>query len=107
VGNLLHNAARFAGPGGTVRVRVERRGAGARLTVSDNGPGVPADMRQRVRQRFVRGDETRGAAGSGLGLAIVAACAKMHDGALTLEDACPGLRVIVDIGAGPAGRDQN
>lgn len=103
LGNLLHNAARFSGPGGTVRVRVEKQDSGVRITVSDNGPGIPADMRERVQQRFVRGDETRGTAGSGLGLAIVAACAKMHGGALKLEDAAPGLRVVLDLAADPAG----
>jgi signal transduction histidine kinase len=97
VGNLLHNAARYAGPGGTIRVRVETRDCGARITVSDNGPGIPVEIRDRVQQRFVRADEARGTAGSGLGLAIVAACAKMHRGVLKLEDAEPGLRVILDL----------
>ncbi len=97
LGNLLHNAARFAGPGGKVSVQLEPIEGGARIIVTDNGPGVPADMREKVQQRFVRLDEARGTPGSGLGLAIVAACAKLHSGHLTLEDAEPGLRVILDL----------
>jgi len=98
IGNLLHNAAHYAGPGALVRVSVEEDDAATvRLTVADTGVGVPEDQRGRVQQRFVRLDPARGVGGSGLGLAIVAACAKLHGGALRLEDNAPGLRAVLEI----------
>jgi signal transduction histidine kinase len=100
IGNLLHNAAHYAGAGAVVRVSVEEDDAGrVRLTVADTGVGVPEDQRGRVQQRFVRLDPARGVGGSGLGLAIVAACAKLHGGALRLEDNAPGLRAVLQIKA--------
>jgi len=76
IGNLLHNAAHYAGAGAVVRVSVEEDDdSGVRLTVADTGVGVPENQRGRVQQRFVRLDPARGVGGSGLGLAIVAACA--------------------------------
>jgi signal transduction histidine kinase len=100
LGNLIHNASRYGGPGAAIRVALEAGQGRARIVVSDNGPGVPAEDRSRVLQRFVRLDESRGTPGSGLGLAIVAACAKLHGGQVVLEDAGPGLRVVLDIAAG-------
>jgi len=100
IGNLLHNAAHYAGAGAVVRVSVEEDDAGSvRLTVADTGVGVPEDQRGRVQQRFVRLDPARGVGGSGLGLAIVAACAKLHGGVLRLEDNGPGLRAVLEIKA--------
>lgn len=98
LGNLLHNAARYAGVGAQVSLTLERGEAGGpRLTVADTGPGVPAAQRGRVLERFVRLDETRATPGSGLGLAIAAACAKLHGGRLTLADNHPGLKVALDL----------
>ncbi len=98
IGNLLHNAAHYAGAGAVVRVSVEQDDdTSVHLTVADTGVGVPEDQRGRVQQRFVRLDPARGVGGSGLGLAIVAACAKLHGGVLRLEDNAPGLRAVLDI----------
>ena len=58
------------------------------LEVSDRGPGVPEDLRDRVFERFSRGGgDTGGGTGSGLGLAIVRAVAEAHGGAVALDDA--------------------
>ena len=67
------------------------------IVVADNGPGVPEADRGRVQERFVRLDSARSTQGSGLGLAIVAACAKLHGGAIVLEDNAPGLRAVLRI----------
>ncbi|MNN46810.1 Signal transduction histidine-protein kinase/phosphatase MprB [compost metagenome] len=64
------------------------------LQVSDNGPGIPADERARVFDRFYRVPEAP-TGGSGLGLAIVAEIAQSHGARVALEDAAPGLRVRV------------
>ena len=95
LGNLLHNAARYAGDGARVTLSLEPDETEIRLIVADTGPGVPADQRGRVVERFVRLDETRSTTGSGLGLAIAVACAKLHGGRLDLEDNHPGLRVVL------------
>jgi signal transduction histidine kinase len=97
IGNLLHNAARYAGPGAVVRLSIEERDARARIIVADNGPGIAPEHRGRVQERFVRLDAARTTPGSGLGLAIAAACAKLHGGALLLEDGEPGLRAVLEL----------
>jgi signal transduction histidine kinase len=97
VGNLLHNASLYAGPRAKVTLSVEEDEAVVRIVVADDGPGVPAHQAGRVQERFVRLDPARGVGGSGLGLAIVAACAKLHGGALKLEDNRPGLRAALDL----------
>jgi signal transduction histidine kinase len=98
VGNLLHNAVVHAGPGATVKVRVEETGAGrARISVADDGPGVPREHLGRVQERFVRLETARTTAGTGLGLALVAACAKLHGGRLVLGDNRPGLVAALEL----------
>ena len=99
-GNLLHNASLYAGEGAIVRVSVEADEAVVRIIVADTGSGVPIDQRGRVQERFVRLDPARSVGGSGLGLAIVAACAKLHGGALRLEDNQPGLRAELELQRG-------
>ena len=99
-GNLLHNASQHAGEGARVRVAVTRAPGVVRIMVSDTGPGVPHELHGRVQERFVRIDQARSGAGAGLGLAIVAACAKLHGGALRLTDNAPGLAATLEIAAG-------
>lgn len=93
--NLIDNALRYIPRGGRVDVHLRRAEAGGvELAVSDNGPGIPADERARVFDRFYRlADAPTG--GSGLGLAIVAEIAQAHGARVALEDAAPGLRVRI------------
>lgn len=67
-GVLLDNACRYAGPDGQVRISVTVTGSWAALTVEDSGPGIPADLRSRLFDRFSRATEQQ--SGTGLGLAI-------------------------------------
>jgi signal transduction histidine kinase len=98
IGNLLHNANRYAGRGARVTLDVLDRPDGViQILVADNGPGVPESQRGRVQERFVRLDDARSTPGSGLGLAIAAACAKLHNGRLLLEDNQPGLRCVLEL----------
>jgi signal transduction histidine kinase len=94
--NLLDNAVRHAASQVCVSVRSE---AGwAALTVTDDGPGIPASDRERVFGRFTRLDNARdrtGEEGAGLGLAIVRSTAEAHGGSVSLGDAGPGLRAVV------------
>ncbi len=67
--NLLTNALRYGGP--TIRVSAKRADSQVRLTVSDNGPGVPDELVQSLFDAYVRGSESHSHGGSGLGLLIV------------------------------------
>jgi len=82
--NLVENALRHTPPGTRVLVCTGIRDGQALLIVEDNGPGIPADLQQRVFERFVRGGRD-GARGSGLGLAIVRAVAESHGGTVSIE----------------------
>ncbi|MEQ9606910.1 MAG: HAMP domain-containing sensor histidine kinase, partial [Kiloniellaceae bacterium] len=94
--NLLDNAVKYSPPGGRIDLTLRRDDSGgAQLTVADSGPGIPAEDRDRVLQRFVRLDDSRGTPGSGLGLSLVAAVAKLHGAQMTLDDNAPGLRVTL------------
>jgi signal transduction histidine kinase len=97
VANLLDNAIKFSPPGGTVRLGGETLDRRVVLSVTDSGPGIPELDRERATARFFRGEAARSTSGSGLGLAMVQAVAHLHSGVLTLEDAQPGLRVVLAI----------
>lgn len=88
--NLVDNAVRYTPAGGRVEIGVALRGDAIILTVTDDGPGIPADERARVFDRFYRGS-TANAQGCGLGLSIVKRVAELHQAAVELDDA-PGGR---------------
>ena len=94
--NLIDNAIRYTEPGGRVQVSVRSSDATVRLTVQDTGPGIPADERERVFDRFYRGRDAA-AGGSGLGLAIVRQIASLHGASVTLSatDAGTGIQAVV------------
>lgn len=91
--NLVDNAVRYTPRGGTVEVALTAQPEGPALTVSDTGPGIAADERQRVGQRFYRVLGT-GESGSGLGLSIVQRICELHGARFSLEPAAAdrGLR---------------
>src|SRR5262245_44209131 len=98
--NLLENAARYADPGGTVRVTARRSGAGVQIDFEDSAPGVPPEALPRLFERFYRveGSRSRANGGAGLGLAIVRSVVEAHDG--TIEAAASslgGLRVTISL----------
>jgi two-component system, OmpR family, sensor kinase len=78
--NLVENAARATGGRGSVRVSLDESPTGFRLTVADDGPGVPDADRERIFDRLVRLDPARSAAGVGLGLPIARGIARAHGG---------------------------
>ena len=95
--NLVDNAVRHASSKVVLQVRAE--GGDAVLTVVDDGPGIPADERDRVFERFARLDDARDrdAGGTGLGLAIVRELLRRSDGSISLQDnpSGPGLAAVV------------
>jgi two-component system OmpR family sensor kinase len=85
--NFIENAIKYTPAGGEVRVSAWRDGDEAGVTVSDTGPGIPADARAQVFERFYRvdGARRRTSGGSGLGLAICREIAEAHDGRVWVE----------------------
>jgi signal transduction histidine kinase len=92
--NVIDNAIKFSPPGGGVSVRLATSGTSHVLTVSDSGPGLGPDIRDRVFERFARGAATASVPGHGLGLAVVKAIAVRHGIHIALLDAHPGLSVV-------------
>ena len=92
--NLLDNALRYTPAGGEAELRVRAEGSFWRLEVADTGPGLPADERERVFDRFYRGRDTQ-APGSGLGLAIVREVARLHGGDTFVGDGLGGRGLAV------------
>jgi two-component system phosphate regulon sensor histidine kinase PhoR len=84
--NLLHNAIKFTPPGGRMRVTAEQNGEWVTVSVLDTGPGIPPDERERVFERFYRGDRARGSPGTGLGLAIAKHIVEAHGGRIWVAD---------------------
>jgi two-component system sensor histidine kinase TrcS len=95
--NLLVNAAIHTPPGTSVIAELRQAPAGAVLTISDNGPGVPADLLPRLFDRFVRADTSRSRAhgNSGLGLPIVQSIAEAHNGSVSVRSTAAGTAFTV------------
>lgn len=111
VANLVDNAIKYsaraaaeaepnsaaATTAAAVSVRVRAEGRAAEISIADRGPGIAAEDRERALRRFVRLEKSRTQPGTGLGLSLVAAVARLHHGAVRLEDNDPGLRVVVTL----------
>lgn len=97
--NIVDNAIKYsedADAGARVSVRLERADGEIRLSVTDNGHGIPdAEDRVRATERFVRLEKSRSQPGSGLGLSLAGAVMKFHGGRLDLLPADPGLSVVM------------
>ena len=105
VGNLLRNAARYAGDAGPIEVEARRDGQHAIVTISDHGPGLPESALEQVFEPFWRPEVSRGrdSGGVGLGLAIVKSCVESCGGTVTCRNRKPsGLEVTIRLAA--AGR---
>ena len=93
--NVLENAVRFSPPGGDVLISISTWRDGVQVRVSDQGPGVPLEERERVFQPFYRRDTGGGRGGSGLGLAIARAIVLAHGGRIRIEGAPSGGATVV------------
>jgi two-component system OmpR family sensor kinase len=87
IGNLVENAIKYTPRGGEVMVSAVVHDSTVRLEVRDTGPGIPAEVRDRLFQRFFRGGWSAGQPGAGLGLPIVRWIAEAHGGNVSIQDA--------------------
>ena len=93
--NLLANADRFAPTDTPVTLKVSKEESGlVTIRVIDRGPGVASELRERVFERFVRGDSQAESAGTGLGLAIVKGLVEAHAGSVALEKSPDGIGAV-------------
>jgi len=93
--NLLENAARFTPPGGEILLSAAPWQRSVRVRVADQGPGIPADERDRVFEPFFRRDAGEARTGSGLGLAIARAVVLAHGGRIWIEGSPSGGTAVV------------
>ena len=100
---LLENATKYAPPGGRILISGRRHGATVTLAVSDDGPGIPPDWRDRIFEPFIRRDDS--SRGSGIGLFAARYMARSMGGELRLESVEPsGSQFVLELAAahGPA-----
>jgi signal transduction histidine kinase len=83
--NLLANAVGFSPPGATITMAAERRTDAVVFTVTDNGPGIPAEVQSRVFNWFESHSQGSRHRGAGLGLSIVRSFVELHGGTVTLD----------------------
>lgn len=95
--NLLDNAIKFTPCGGCIKLGLSQSDEFVHIWVEDSGAGIADEEREKVFNRFYRGEKSRGSPGTGLGLSLVAAVVKLHKGNIILEDNNPGLRVCIDL----------
>ncbi|MGV3551245.1 ATP-binding protein [Rhizobium sp.] len=84
--NLLSNAFKFTPSGGGIAIDVKRDGDTLVMRVADSGPGIPAEARSKVFERFQQLEDTGKTGGTGLGLSIVKEFVALHRGSVHIED---------------------
>jgi signal transduction histidine kinase len=100
--NLLENGLKHTARGSTISIAAHRDGEHIEVSVTDNGHGIPAHLRDKVLQRFFRMESSRSTAGHGLGLSLASAIAEVHGTRIDLSDSAPGLRATVRLEAAAA-----
>ena len=107
--NLLDNAVKFSPDGGAIHVDLRPDSSTdpnidlgtdqrvVRIRIDDQGPGIPAEQRERVFDRLIRLDGSRSSPGYGLGLSLVRAIARLHRGDCRLLDGAAGTRVELEL----------
>jgi signal transduction histidine kinase len=98
VANLVDNSLHYGA--GAIQLGIVEAADFVSVSVSDSGPGIPADLREHALGKYRRLEKARTTEGSGLGLALARAVARLHGGDIALEDNRPGLRVVLTLRRG-------
>lgn len=85
IGNLVHNAVKFAPEGGIISISAQAMGEDVQVCVSDTGPGIPKNEQARIFERFYKADRARSKGGTGLGLAIARHIVEGHGGRIWVQ----------------------
>ena len=93
IANLVDNAIKHGRAGGQVVVACATVNGSPVVSITDDGPGIPADQHEHVFKRFYRLEQSRYTPGNGLGLSLVAAVARLHGARIEMCDNAPGLKV--------------
>ena len=102
VSNLVDNAVRFTPPGGRITLSLATNSHGATITVTDTGPGIPAEHLPRIFDRFYRVDSSRSSEGTGLGLALVKSIVDLHGGSIAVaSELAQGTRITLELPGQP------
>ena len=83
--NLIENAIKFSPEGSVIGIRLTQEDGMIRVTVSDQGPGISPEDRDRIFEKFYQGDRSRSMSGNGLGLSLVKRIAGLHNGTIRVE----------------------
>ena len=83
--NLIDNAVKFSPAGGEIRVEISRSDRMTRVSVSNAGGEIPADIREKIFRKFYQGDESHASLGNGIGLAIVRRVVQLHKGSVSVQ----------------------
>ena len=102
MGNLLSNAGKYSTPGGTIELVGERDAGTVRLTVADEGPGIPPKELPRVFEKFYRGSGGKRAQGTGLGLSIVKSMVTLCGGSVQVQSTERGTTFSISLPAASA-----
>lgn len=94
--NLMDNAIKYS-PGSKIYLQLIEETDSFKIRLKDNGPGIPQNERQKVFERFYRGDESRSTNGSGLGLSLARAYVESHKGSLELENSSTGASFLISL----------
>jgi signal transduction histidine kinase len=92
IANLVDNAIKHGRAGGQVVIASETVNGSPVVSITDNGPGIPADQYEQVFKRFYRLEQSRYTPGNGLGLSLVSAVARLHGARIEMFDTSPGLQ---------------
>lgn len=92
--NLLDNAVKFTPRGGSISLALQSGDGPPCIVLSDTGHGVTEEEKEKIFERFYRGEKSRTSSGSGLGLSLVAAVVALHGGRIEVENTHPGLKII-------------
>ena len=92
--NLLDNGVKFTPNHGSIRVSLSQEGHKVTVAIWDTGAGIEEQEREKIFQRFYRGEGSRSSTGSGLGLSLVKAVVALHQGHIHAKNGQPGLKII-------------
>jgi signal transduction histidine kinase len=95
IANLVDNSIKHGRAGGQVVVANENIDGTPVISITDDGPGIPADEYEHVFKRFYRLEHSRYTPGNGLGLSLVAAVARIHGARIEMHDNAPGLKLTL------------